>query len=60
LQESLGGNSQTMMLATISPANIHVEETLSTLRYACQAGTIVNQVCINENPQTRLIRFVTL
>jgi kinesin family protein 14 len=60
LQESLGGNSRTMMLATVSPANIHLEETLATLRYACQAGTIVNRVRINEDPQGRLIRFVAL
>ncbi|ESO86352.1 hypothetical protein LOTGIDRAFT_167164 [Lottia gigantea] len=33
LKESLGGNSKTAMIATISPANHHVEETLSTLRY---------------------------
>ena len=32
LKESLGGNSRTCMLATISPANTQVEETLSTLR----------------------------
>jgi kinesin family protein 14 len=56
LRESLGGNSRIMMLATISPANIHLEETLATLRFACQAGTIVNRVCINEDPQGRLIR----
>ncbi|KAK3605863.1 hypothetical protein CHS0354_017767 [Potamilus streckersoni] len=33
LKESLGGNSKTTMIATISPANSHIEETLSTLRY---------------------------
>ena len=32
LRESLGGNSKTAMLATISPAKQHIEETLSTLR----------------------------
>ncbi|PSN43439.1 hypothetical protein C0J52_02647 [Blattella germanica] len=56
LRESLGGNSRTTMLATISPANIHLDETLSTLRYACQARTIVNRVRVNENPHDRLIR----
>lgn len=44
------------MLATITPANNHVDETLSTLRYACQARSIVNRARINENPHDRLIR----
>lgn len=44
------------MLATITPANSHVDETLSTLRYACQARSIVNRARINENPHDRLIR----
>lgn len=55
-QESLGGNSLTSMLATISPANTHLDETLATLRYACQARTIVNRARVNENPHDRLIR----
>jgi hypothetical protein len=46
------------MLATISPANIHLDETLATLRYAGQARTIVNRVRVNEGPRDRLIRFV--
>lgn len=44
------------MLATITPANSHIDETLSTLRYACQARSIVNRARINENPHDRLIR----
>lgn len=44
------------MLATITPANSHVDETLATLRYACQARSIVNRARINENPHDRLIR----
>ncbi|XP_074655723.1 kinesin-like protein KIF14, partial [Tubulanus polymorphus] len=56
LKESLGGNSQTAMLATISPANICMEETLSTLRYAKQARAIVNNAKVNEDPKARLIR----
>lgn len=44
------------MLATISPANIHLDETLATLRYACQARTIVNRVKVNEDPHDRQIR----
>ncbi|EFN88098.1 Kinesin-like protein KIF14 [Harpegnathos saltator] len=44
------------MLGTISPANIHIEETLATLRYACQARAIVNRIRVNEDPHDRLIR----
>lgn len=44
------------MLATITPANTNAEETLATLRYACQARSIVNRARINENPHDRLIR----
>lgn len=44
------------MLATISPASTHLDETLATLRYACQARSIVNRARINESPHDRLIR----
>ncbi|XP_060519040.1 kinesin-like protein KIF14 isoform X1 [Cylas formicarius] len=56
LKESLGGNSLTSMLATISPASTQLEETLSTLRYACQARSIINRARINESPHDRLVR----
>ncbi|XP_046376200.2 kinesin-like protein KIF14 [Haliotis rufescens] len=56
LKESLGGNSKTAMIATISPANHHTEETLSTLRYAKQARSIVNVVRVNEDPKAKIIR----
>lgn len=46
----------TCMLATITPASTNIEETLATLRYACQARSIVNRAMINENPNDRLIR----
>nr|VZI36294.1 unnamed protein product [Spirometra erinaceieuropaei] len=56
LRENLGGNSQTMMLATLSPADINYEETLSTLRYADRAKQIVCKAVINEDPNARMIR----
>jgi len=40
LQESLGGNSVTSMLAALSPAACNFEETLSTLKYANRAKAI--------------------
>jgi kinesin family member 4 len=43
LQDSLGGNSLTLMIACISPADNNIEETLSTLRYADRAKPVKNQ-----------------
>ncbi|XP_042557222.1 kinesin-like protein KIF14 [Dipodomys spectabilis] len=56
LKESLGGNSKTAMIATVSPASSNLEETLSTLRYASQARLIVNVAKVNEDVNARLIR----
>lgn len=56
LRESLGGNSKTAMIATVSPASTQSEETLSTLRYAKQARSIINVAKVNEDPNARLIR----
>ncbi|XP_043914068.1 kinesin-like protein KIF14 [Protopterus annectens] len=56
LKESLGGNSMTTMIATISPAVVNLEETLSTLRYATQARSIINVAKVNEDSNARLIR----
>ncbi|XP_072504375.1 kinesin-like protein KIF14 isoform X3 [Notamacropus eugenii] len=56
LKESLGGNSKTAMIATISPADSNIEETLSTLRYAKQAGLIINIAKVNEDVNAKLIR----
>ncbi|NWV40622.1 KIF14 protein, partial [Grantiella picta] len=56
LKESLGGNSQTTMIATVSPAASSTEETLSTLRYAKQACSIINVAKVNEDVNVKLIR----
>ncbi|RMZ75101.1 hypothetical protein DV738_g5647, partial [Chaetothyriales sp. CBS 135597] len=56
LKDSLGGNSLTAMIATISPADINYEETLSTLRYADSAKRIKNHAVVNEDPNARMIR----
>ncbi|KAG6572813.1 kinesin family member 4 isoform 2 putati [Phytophthora cinnamomi] len=48
LQDSLGGNSKTLMIACISPADINYEETFSTLRYASRTRSIENQAVINK------------
>ncbi|NXX15734.1 KIF14 protein, partial [Podargus strigoides] len=56
LKESLGGNSQTAMIATVSPAASSREETLSTLRYAKQTCSIINTAKVNEDVNAKLIR----
>lgn len=56
LQNALGGNSKTIMIAALSPADINYDETLSTLRYADRAKKIQNKAVINENPMDKLIR----
>mmetsp|Transcript_1232 Transcript_1232/g.2624 ORF Transcript_1232/g.2624 Transcript_1232/m.2624 type:complete len:1164 (-) Transcript_1232:2091-5582(-) len=47
LQDSLGGNSRTVMIACISPADINFDETLNTLRYANRARNIQNKPVTN-------------
>lgn len=47
LQDSLGGNSRTVMLACISPAEINLPETLNTLQYASRARSVQNKVVAN-------------
>ncbi|CAB4434881.1 unnamed protein product [Rhizophagus irregularis] len=49
LQDSLGGNSQTLMLACVSPADSNFMETLNTLKYANRARNIKNKVSVNES-----------
>ncbi|ESL06827.1 kinesin [Trypanosoma rangeli SC58] len=59
LMDSLGGNSKTSMLATISPHGVNFDEMRQTIRYASRAKQIVNQAVINEDPQVRQIRLLT-
>uniref|UniRef100_A0A8C9F702 Kinesin family member 4A n=1 Tax=Pavo cristatus TaxID=9049 RepID=A0A8C9F702_PAVCR len=51
LQDSLGGNSHTLMIACVSPADSNLEETLNTLRYADRARKIKNKPIVNVDPQ---------
>jgi kinesin family protein 16B len=51
-----GGNSKTVILAAISPADVNYVETMSTLRYANRAKNIINKPTINEDPNVKLIR----
>lgn len=48
LQPSLGGNAKTAIICAVTPATQHVEETHSTLRFACRAKRVVNNATVNE------------
>lgn len=56
LQDSLGGNSKTLMFANVGPADFNYDETISTLRYANRAKSIKNKARINEDPKDALMK----
>lgn len=58
LQDSLGGNSQTVMIACISPSDRDFMETLNTLKYANRARNIKNKVVINQDKSSRTIAIL--
>ena len=51
LKDSLGGNSKTSMLATVSPTDASFNESMSTLRYVERAKQIFTNAKINETSQ---------
>ncbi|XP_049549454.1 kinesin-like protein KIF21A isoform X4 [Anopheles darlingi] len=55
LQDSLGGNSQTIMIACVSPSDRDFMETLNTLKYANRARNIKNKVQVNQDQSSRII-----
>lgn len=57
LQDSLGGNSRTLMIANIGPASYNYEETLMTLRYANRAKRITNRPSVNESDKDSMIKI---
>ena len=56
LQDSLGGNTKTVMIANLGPADYNFDETMSTLRYANRAKNIKNKPKINEDPKDAMLR----
>jgi hypothetical protein len=61
LQSSLGGNSCTVMIACVSPADSNFEESWNTLRYASRARNIKNKPIVNTDPHAaELLRLRTL
>ncbi|XP_042315195.1 LOW QUALITY PROTEIN: kinesin-like protein KIF11 [Sceloporus undulatus] len=55
LQDSLGGRTKTCIIATVSPASINLEETLSTLDYAHRAKNIMNKPEVNQKLTKRAL-----
>ncbi|XP_061750429.1 kinesin-like protein KIF21A isoform X2 [Nerophis ophidion] len=55
LQDSLGGNSQTVMIACMSPSDRDFMETLNTLKYANRARNIKNKVMVNQDKASQQI-----
>ena len=56
LQDSLGGNTKTVMMANLGPADYNFDETMGTLRYANRAKNIKNKPRINEDPKDAMLR----
>ncbi|KAH8607418.1 Microtubule binding Kinesin motor domain [Trypanosoma vivax] len=56
LKNALGGNSLTTMLACISPSDMYIEETVSTLTYASKARKITNVPFVYEDPMCELVK----
>eukprot|EP00435_Cladocopium_sp_Y103_P004387 s315_g1.t1 len=56
LRDAIGGSGYTLMVACISVLDSNFEENLSTLQYACTAGSIRNRPVVNLDPTTLLIR----
>lgn len=56
LQDSLGGNTKTLMIANIGPSASNFAETYQTLRYANRAKMIKNKPIVNEDPKDALLR----
>jgi len=59
LQNSLGGNARTAIIATVTPAAMSVDQTISTLRFAHTAKTIQQHAEVNEvmDDQARINRM---
>lgn len=55
LQDSLGGNSQTVMIACVSPSDRDFMETYNTLKYANRARNIKNKICVNQDKSSKTI-----
>ena len=55
LQDSLGGNSRTTVIACVSPAESNYDESLNSIKYASRARNIKNKAVVNRDPNSLLI-----
>jgi kinesin family protein 11 len=60
LQDSLGGETKTCIIATVSPARSNLQETVSTLNYAFRAKNIRNKPQVNQLPKKMLLKEFTI
>jgi len=60
LQDSLGGNSRTTMIACVSPSETNYEESLGTIKYASRARNIKNKPVVNRDPNSMLIESLRI
>lgn len=58
LQDSLGGNSRTLMIACVSPSDRDFIETLNTLKYANRARNIKNKVIANQDKASKQLAIL--
>ena len=56
LKDSLGNNAKTVMLATLSPSAVNVQQTKSTLHYASLARSIQNKAKANQDENLKLVQ----
>ena len=56
LKESIGGNSYSLMISCLSPADCFIEEIISTLTYSTKAAYISNKPIKNQDPSIKLVK----
>ena len=55
LKKSIGGNSYSLLIACVTPIDMYLEETISTLEYASRTSYIINSPIQNEDPKLKII-----
>jgi len=60
LKQSLGGSSYTLMIACLSPSDLYIDETVSTLKYATKANCIQNKPMKNVDEKVLIIQELQL
>eukprot|EP00924_Labyrinthula_sp_SR-Ha-C_P004717 maker-scaffold_1-snap-gene-9.14-mRNA-1 protein AED:0.07 eAED:0.07 QI:93/1/0.66/1/1/1/3/0/1086 len=58
LQDSLGGNSKTIMITCVSPAELDLDESVNAMRYAARARNIKNKPKVNRDPKSSQIAML--